>query len=299
MPNPTQSSKRAILALIALAVIWGYNWVVMKVAVQDSPPFDFAALRAFLGAVSLFMVMLVLRKPLKPTAIGGTCLYGILHSGGTTGLATWALVSGGAGKTAILTYTMSFWTVLFARIFLRERIKGQRWFSLGLALVGLVFILIPFSFSSGLWSKGLATLAGISWALSSIVAKKLEQHHPLELLSFTAWQMLFGSLPLIAVSLLVPDQPIQWTASFIWALLYNVIPGSAIAWLLWLYALKHLPAGTVGLGSLATPVVGVLSASLQLGESPSPSEWIGIVLLVIALLLNSIHATHHASQATS
>lgn len=284
------SQRLAIVALIVLAVIWGYNWVVMKVAVKDAPPFEFAALRAFYGALSLFLLMIWLRKPIKPKAIWGTFGVGVLQSGGSIGLATWALVSGGVGKTAILTYTMSFWTLLLAWMFLGERLRRGQWLGVALAFVGLLFILMPFSLTSGLMSKGLAIAAGVSWALSAIIAKKVQQRMELDLLSFTAWQMLFGSLLLILVSLLIPSPPIHWSPSFIGALVYSAIPASAIAWLLWLYALKHLPTGMAALGALLTPVVGVLVAAVQLGEIPSLTELVGMVLIVTALVLNGIWA---------
>jgi drug/metabolite transporter (DMT)-like permease len=280
----------AVLSLLALAVIWGYNWVMMKVGVSYSPPFDFAAMRAFFGALCLFLVMIGLRRPLMPQEIPGTFLLGILQTGGVLGLSMWALVSGGAGKTAILNYTMPFWVLLFAWIFLGERLRGMQWLSVGLALGGLLFILMPLSLSSDLTSKGLALLSGISWALSAIVAKKLQHKASLDLLSLTAWQMLFGSLPLILVSLLVPAPPINWSIPFIAALIYNVIPGNAIAWVLWLYALNRLSAGTAGLGMLATPVIGVLAAWVQLGEQPGLTESVGLVLIITALACNSIQA---------
>lgn len=278
----------AVFALLALAVIWGYNWVVMKVGVQYSPPFDFAAMRAFFGALCLFLVMIGLRKPILPKEIPGTFLLGMLQTSGVIGLSIWALVSGGAGKTAVLNYTMPFWVLLLAWICLGERLRGVQWLSVGLALSGLVFILMPFSLTSDLTSKGLALLSGISWAVSVIVAKKLHQNTSLDLLSLTAWQMLFGSIPLIIVALLVPAEPINWSFPFIAALVYNVVPANAIAWLLWLYALSRLSAGTAGLGMLVTPAIGVLAAWVQLGERPGLTESFGIILIVTALAFNSI-----------
>lgn len=278
----------ALLALLLLALLWGYNWVVMKIAIADAPPFIFATLRNLGGALSLLGVLLLWRQPIRPQALWGCVLFGLLQSGGSIGLITWALVRGGAGKTAILTYTMAFWTILFAWIFLGERLRGRQWFAVGLALIGLVFILMPFNLTSGLESKVLAVLAGVFWAAGSIVLKKLNQRQPVELLSFTAWQMLFGSLPLWLVSMLLVEPPIHWTGSFVGALIYNAIPGSAIAWLLWLYALKNLPAGIAGLGGLITPVVGVLAASWQLGERPEPLETVGMGLILVALALATL-----------
>ena len=56
----------SVLALAALAPIWGYGWIVTKVALGDAPPFRFAALRAALSAAMLFGVMLLARRSLRP-----------------------------------------------------------------------------------------------------------------------------------------------------------------------------------------------------------------------------------------
>ena len=278
----------ACVALLLLALIWGYNWVVMKIAVRDAPAFAFAALRNVFGALSIFLLMALRRQSLRPQALMGSALFGLLQSGGSIGLCTWALVHGGAGKTAVLTYTMAFWTLLFAWIFLDERLHGRQWLGVGLAVPGLVFILMPFNLSSDLLSKVLAVASGIFWAAATIVLKKLTRRQPVELLSFTAWQMAFGSLPLLLASAVSSDPPIHWTASFIGALAYNAVPASALAWLLWLYALKHLPAGLAGLGGLIIPVVGLLAAAWQLGESPQPLEIAGMVLILGALAVTTL-----------
>ena len=283
-----RSHRLALLALVLLATLWGYNWVVMKVAVQYASPFAFATLRNLFGALSVFLVLRLLGRSLRPQTIAGSALFGFLQSGCSIGLLTWALVEGGAGKTAILTYTMTFWTLLFAWFFLGERLRRSQSLGVGMAFVGLIFILMPFSLTSDLKSKVIAVVAGIFWAAASIVLKKLNQRQQIDVLSFTAWQMLFGSLPLALVSAWVVDEPIQWTTTFIVALVYNAVPGSAIAWFLWLYALKHLPAGMAGLGGLMTPLVGLVAASLQLGEVPSLVELMGIGLILGAIALATI-----------
>jgi drug/metabolite transporter (DMT)-like permease len=69
-----------------------------------------------------------------------------------------------------------------------------------------------------------------------------------------------------------------------------VVPGNAVAWFLWMFILKKLPAGVAGMGSLAIPLVGVLSAWLQLGERPGLLEGAGMLLIVLALLILSLNA---------
>jgi drug/metabolite transporter (DMT)-like permease len=295
MLKQRSSQGTAVLALTAIVLIWGYNWVVVKVALRYSSSSDYAALRILLGLISLLAVFLSSRRPLLPRReVLGTFLTGVLQTGGFYVFSTWALVSGGVGKTVVLNYAMPFWVVLLAWFALGERLRKRQWIGVAIALAGLLFILMPFRFTKGLFSEVLALLSGFSWAAGIVVAKRVQQRTELDLLSFTTWQMLFGSIPLFLCAFLIPSPPIRWSAPFIATLAYSGILGGAIAWSLWFYALSRLPAGVASLGTLATPVVGVLAAWIQLGETPTFLEAVGMVLIIGALVLNSIQAVRPA-----
>ncbi|WP_448596764.1 DMT family transporter [Thermoleptolyngbya sp.] len=298
MPKSSQNHRAAFLALMLLTLIWGYNWVVMKIGIAYASALDFAAMRLVLGALSLFLALIALRKPLKPKALPGTILLGLMQNTATVGLITWALVNGGAGKTAVLNYTMPFWLLLFSWIFLKETLKRSQWLSVGMAVTGLLLVLMPLDLSSGLGSKIIAVGAGICWAISAVLARMLQRDQELDLLSMSAWQMLFGSIPLAIAAWIVPTQPIVWSPTFIGALLYNAVPAAAIAWLLWFYALNNLPVGTAGLSTLAAPVIGVLAAWLQLGERPSSVEGLGMVLILVALTINAVQTIQTERQGS-
>lgn len=286
MPNPSKHYTAAITALLLLALIWGYNWVVMKLALDDIGAFQFGAVRTFFGSLVLFAVIAALGKPLRPTQLPMTLLLGVLQTCGFTGLIIWALVEGGAGKTAVLSFTMPFWVMLLAWPMLGEKLRGLQWLAALLSVAGLVSILEPWNMQGKLFSNFLAIFAGVCWALSVILAKKLHQRAPdMDLLSFTAWQMLFGSLPLVVVALLLPARPIDWTDYLIGATLFNIFLANGLGWWLWLYALQRLPAGVASMNSLLVPVVAVLAAWLQLGEIPSTAEAIGMALIGSALAL--------------
>jgi len=286
--NKKPYPRSAALTLIVLALIWGYNWVVMKKVLAFCGPFDFAALRTFFGALCLFAVLACMKKPLRPVELKSTFLLGLLQTTIFTALIMWAVVDGGAGKTAVLSYTMTFWLLIFAWPLLGERVHGMQWLAVAMAFAGLFFILQPWNPQGSLASSVIATLAGIVWAVSVIVAKKLRGRVQLDLLSLTAWQMLLGGSVLVGITLLIPQQPIELSGYFWFAVIYNAVLGTALAWLLWLYVLQHLPAGTAGLGSLMVPVVGVLSAWLELGERPEQWEIAGMLLIGAALLLLSL-----------
>ena len=288
---PANPSTRALAALMLLALIWGYNWVVMKIALVDIGPFQFGALRALLGAFVLFGLVVALRRPVRIVEMRAVGLMGLLQTTGFTGLIILALVSGGAGKTAVLAYTMPFWVMLLAWPLLGDRLRGWQWPSAAATLAGLLCILDPLHLAGDLLSMMLATLAGVCWALAVIVAKRLQARAPdMDVLSIAAWQSLIGAVPLVIVALWWPAPPINWTPSLIGALLFNVVPGTAIAWLLWLYALRRLSAGTTSMASLITPVIGVLAAAWQLGERPGTGELAGMLLIGTGLALLSVEA---------
>ncbi len=296
--HPTAVKGRPYLALVFLSLIWGYNWVVMKEGLRFCDPFVFAALRVALAAAFLLPLLMWSGKPLRPRQIKGTMLLGLFSTTLGLGLPMYALVSGGAGKTAILLYTMPFWVILLAWPILGERIRGMEWLAVILAFAGLGLMVDFQAVGAKLWSSVIAVLAGISWAGSAIVTRIMRRSPEFELLSVTTWQMIYGAIPLILLALLLPAPPIRWTAVFIAALAYNVIFTSVIAYLLWFYILERLPAGMATIGTLATPVIAVTAAAVQLGEIPSLREAAGIVLILSGIAFLSAVAIVRTRRLT-
>jgi drug/metabolite transporter (DMT)-like permease len=279
---------KAFAALFILTLIWGYNWVVMKTAVQYASPFQFAALRTFSGAIILFIIMAFTKRSLAVKEFPTMLVLGLLQTIGFTGLIIWAVASGGAGKTAVLSYTMPFWVMLFAWPLLGEKVQGWQWLAVVSALFGVVLIFDPLHIKADGFSMLLALFSGIFWAISAIISKQLHKREPhLDLLNITAWPMLLGSIPLVIYALLMDAPPIQWTNIFIGALLFNVILSGVVAWLLWLYALQRLNAGIASMASMLAPVIGVLAAWVQLNEVPSKQELVGMGLIALALVIIS------------
>jgi drug/metabolite transporter (DMT)-like permease len=280
------SAAGPLAAFALLALIWGYNWVVMKVALRYSGPLEFAAWRCALGALLLFAALAALKVPLAPRQIGKTLVLGLFQTTGFVGLVSLSLTIGAAGKNAVLAYTMPFWVIAFGWPFLPDRLRGAQWIAVALALPGLLLVLEIWNHTGGWLSSSLALAAGASWGISVVVFKRIELRDRNELLALTAWQMLFGSIPLVAGALLVPERGIDWHAGpFIAALVFNIVGGMAIATLLWQYVLHRLPTTISSLSSLIVPIVGVLAAWLQLGERPSPLEGAGMGLILLGLAL--------------
>ncbi|MDX5409623.1 MAG: EamA family transporter [Thauera sp.] len=295
---PASGTPRlALLALAALSLIWGYNWVVMKQVIQYVDPFDFSAIRAALGAATLFVVLVALRRPIKVGAIRQVVLLGLLQTAAFTALIQWALVAGGAGKTAVLVYTMPFWVIPMAWWVLGERVRGLQWGAIAVAAAGLVLVLQPWAMAGSGFSNFLAVAAGITWAASAVVAKRMRQDHDFDLLALTAWQMLFGALALCVFAGLHPSRPIDPTPYFFGALVFNSVFATGLAWVLWLYVLQRLSAGMAGLSALGIPLIGALAGWIELGERPNGAEFTGMALIVGALALMSLWSLWQSRRA--
>lgn len=293
------SPRLAILALVLLSLIWGYNWVVMKQVIQYVDPFDFSAIRTVLGAATLFLVLALLRRPMKIAAVPQVLVLGLLQTGAFTVLIQWALVAGGAGKTAVLVYTMPFWTIPLAWWLLGEKVRGLQWLSIVIAACGLVLIVEPWDMRGSLFSNLLAVLGGLTWAASAVHAKRMRREHAFDVLTLTAWQMLFGALAVSVLAALHPSRPIDPTPYFYGALAFNAVMATGLAWLLWLYVLQHVPAGVAGLSALGIPLISVLAGWIELGERPSGNEFAGMLMIGGALALTSLWSLWQSRNGTA
>ena len=284
--NRLASTRAAWIGLLILTVVWSLNWSVMKVAMRDSGPFTFSALRYVIGTLVLFALLAVRRNALKPTPWLPTIVIGLMQTNAFQALAQWALVSGGAGKTALLAYTMPFWVVPLAWWWLHDKPGPRRWLCIAIAAAGFICVVEPWRPLGEPRSIMLAMLAGLAWAIATVLSKRLfEQHPDVTPLRLTAWQMLIGTIGLVILMSLIHERAVAWTGAYIAALLYNGLLSSGVCWVLWALVVQKLSANAAGLTSLAVPVAGVLFAWGLLHEQPSGSEWIGIVLIGVALFV--------------
>jgi len=280
------ASRRAALVALALpTLIWSYNWIVMKQALAYSGPFEFSALRYIGGSVVLFVVLMIRGEPLRPPPLLPTAMIGLAQTMGFQALVQWALVDGGAGKTALLAYSMPFWLVVLGWVLWKERPGLLVVCALAIAAIGLTLVLEPWLGLGNAKSSALALGGGLAWAIGVALTKRLFDRGDVSALSLTAWQMLIGSLGLVAIALLIPERLIEWSPWFIAALTYNTVLASGLAWLLWSFVVARLPANIAGLSSLVIPIAGVGFAWALLGERPSRIECVGIVCIGIALAL--------------
>jgi drug/metabolite transporter (DMT)-like permease len=292
---PARADRRtlALLALAVLVAIWGYNWVVIKIAVRDASPFTFAAWRTIGGAMLLMATALMLRRSLRPQFPAAFFWIGLFQTALFLGLSTWAIVSAGAAQVAMLAYTMPLWVALLAWPVLGERIGAWQGLAIVVALAGIACMIGPLH-DVGL-AEWLAVAAGLAWAIGIILTKRLQRREHVDLLGLTMWQMLFGGLVLTIAALIMPGHVTTWNTPYLLAVVYNIVLATALGYTLWIYVLDVLPARDAGMGVLANPVVSALAAWLQLGEVPTRLSGTGMILIAAGLVLLAL-ADRRASR---
>lgn len=282
--RPHREGRLGVAALVAIAPIWGYTWVVSKVALGYAEPLTFIALITTSGAGCLFVVLMATRRKLRPPPLRWTAPIGLLQTALFNILATLALSVGGAGRVSVLVYTMSFWLLLLAWPFLGERLRGLQWPAVSLAFAGLVLVVRPWDIGGALGGI-LAVAAGLSWAGGALLVKLMECRIEADVLALTTWQLAIGAVMLVGIAVLTQSGWPRWTGTFWLCLAYSAILATALCVGLWVVALSSLPASAAGLGTLAVPVVGVATSWFQLGERPTGVEAAGMILIIAALAL--------------
>jgi drug/metabolite transporter (DMT)-like permease len=278
-----QQSRAALSALVVVALVWGYNWVVMKRAMAYVAPFPFLAVRLLVAAGCLFGLLAVLRRPIRIGHAPHVVAIGLVHTAATFALMMFALMFGAAGKSAVLSYAMPFFVIFFAWPVLGERPRKAHWVAIILAMAGLVLLFNP-SARPGL-SELLALASGITWAAGIVITKQLQMRHRVDTLALSAWQMLVGGAAMLALTWVFPGRPWTWTPYVVFAVAFNALVVSALSWVLWFWILARLDAGIASLGTMAVPAIGVLAGAIELGERPSTIEWAGIALVFAALAI--------------
>lgn len=268
-----------------LVTMWAYNYVVMKVTLQATTPVTHLIIRTTIGSLTLFGVLLARGHGLRPQRLADigkvglttTFLYGLA--------VTLALVAGAAGRTSVLVFTMPFWVALLSRWLLAEPFSRNARLAMGAGFAGLMLIVAPWQLHGGVLPMGLAVLAGLFWALGSVLTKRAAQNGPLDSLNFSGWQALAGLLPLYLLWPWADFAGIHWSPAFVLGMIYSGVFSSAIGWLAWLWLLRRLPASTLSFNALVIPVLAVAMAAHSLGEWPRADELLGMVLIGMGIVL--------------
>ena len=275
-----------VLAGGTIAVL-GLNWPIMSIGVDHVPPLWLAALRIG-GAAIVVGAVAIARGIAAPPRADRPILWsvGLVRLALVTALVFSALAIVPPGRSSILVYTSSLWTVPIAVAFLYERLTSLRAVGLLLGTIGVVLLLEPWSLDWG--NRDL--LVGIGMLLVAAVANAATTVHirahrwagtPLGLMP---WQMAVATVPIAALAVLVEGSPaIVWDTPTVAIAVYQVFLGSAFGFWGLLTISRSLPAITTNLLLMAVPVVGLASSIAITDESLTVAVAVSLVLILVGV----------------
>ena len=271
MPAAEQKWK-IVAAFATLCVVWSSTWLAIKIGLDDLPPLSFAAIRFLIATVALILVSIG-RVRLLPESRGDWLLLGftgVLMFAFNYGMLFWGELHVSSGLAAVLQATIPVAGMVFAHWLIpAEPMRWQQLAGAALAISGVALIcgkLFHHGGTLAFWAGLGIVLGGASAAFSNVLLKRRALQ--LAPAMIAAWQMLFGTVPLLSLGLIVDGNPwaFHWTGRAIFCLLYLAIIGSALTFLLLYWLLPRIPVNNLQTISLITPPGAVAIGWLVGGE---------------------------------
>lgn len=282
----THITRRQLWTLVALTLMWGVNWPMMKLSLREMTPLYFRALTMTVGALWLMVYFRARGVPMLPQGSQWRSVA-VLALPNMLGWHTFAILGVkelASGRAAILGFTMPVWTVLIGVLFLGEKLTARVQLAT-LAVVLAIGLLISNELTAlagrplGIGWMG---LAAISWAIGTVMMRRA--HLTLRVESLTVWMMILGSVWLWGIAATVEPWPTwQFTGPMWLSLAYGAFINYGFAQIMWASLARDLPPATSAMSIMAIPLVGTLSATLIVGERPHWQDYAAMVCVMGAI----------------
>ncbi|MDW6019994.1 EamA family transporter [Vibrio plantisponsor] len=284
-------SVRDRFLALAIVLVWGVNFVVIKVGLQGMPPLLLAGLRfAFVALPAIFFI----KRPQVP--LKWLVAYGLTINFLQFSLLFWALKVGmAAGLASLLLQAQAFITLGFGVLLLKEKVRIHNMIAVSVAGAGIYLLAAAQghdSTSLTLFTLVLIIGAAAFWALGNIVNKVIMQRYPVPTMSLIVWSALVPMVSFFISSYVIegPELIVESLVNIEWHNVFSIVYLSLLATILgyggWSYLLSRYETSMVAPLSLLVPVFGLLSAWILLGESLSLYQIIGVVVIAMGLVIN-------------
>jgi O-acetylserine/cysteine efflux transporter len=276
------SLKDTMLALLVV-LIWGINFSIIKIGLEELPPLLFSALRFALVAVpAVFFI------PFPKTSVWNVLGVGLFLGVLKFGCLFFAMKADvSAGLASLLLQAQVFFTIGLSLLLFRERLSRRQLLAVLVATSGFLLFFLNDGQNMTFLGLSLLLLAAFFWSIANLIMKRVEG---VQLLHFMVWVCLVPPLPLLLLSYLTetsaPLELLLAASHETWsALIYVSFISTLVAFSIWGSLLKSYAAVTVTPFALLVPVVGIITSSLVLGESLSALEYFGCSLIMLGLVL--------------
>jgi drug/metabolite transporter (DMT)-like permease len=290
--NKSPSSRMIDLMMLAVVLIWGANFAVVKAALSELPPMVFNALRFGLASIFTLLLVWIVERDLSigrrdrraALVLGflGNFVYQVLYINGLAGTT--------AGNSSLILATTPIFVAIISSLSGIERLHARNWLGVVLSFAGILLLI---NGGGSRIALDRSTLAGnllvlgstITWALYTVLLRPVVGRN--SALRATAWIMASSSPLLILAALpglLAQDWRAVSLASWL-GLLYSSALGISLAYVIWTTGVQRLGSTRTAIYSYMTPLVAVSVAWVTLGEKLRPLQMVGAagILLGVAL----------------
>ena len=279
-------TRKQLLALVALTLMWGVNWPMMKLSLRELSPLYFRAITMTLGAAWLFVFFRY--KGLRMWPAGAewrtVALLALPNMLGWHTISIFGLKELSSGRAAILGFTMPIWTVLLGAAFFGQALNRRVvWATVAVALAIGLLMANELQNLAGrplgvLWME----LAALSWALGTLMMRRAALTLPTEAL--VVWMMLLTCACVWVLAAVFEPLPSFHFSSGMWgSLVYGVVINYGFAQIIWFGLARNLPPATSAMSVMAIPLIGTLSATVIVGEWPHWQDFVAVALVMSAI----------------
>lgn len=281
----TKSTRWTLIAFMVSVLLTGLNPIGVHYTVLELPPFWGAALRFAPASVLLFLLVLMLKLPIpRGRALMGAILFGALNFGASYAFIYFSLIKVQPGMSAVILATGPIFTLLFTLLHHQESFRWRVLLGSLLAVSGVALVFreelhidVPFIY------LGAMVLGAACIAEANVIAKGFPKNHPV---TTNAIGMGIGTIILFLMSILFHENRVLPAKANTWAaLIYLILVGSCVIFILFLYVLKRWPASTLAYQFVMLPFVTLTASSLITHETLNPILLGGAALVLAGVVV--------------
>jgi drug/metabolite transporter (DMT)-like permease len=290
MAVPSRRAK-LILCFAAVYLIWGSTYLVASIGVHVLPPVLFGGIRFMCAGVLLGITALALGRKFPLDATEWRHLF-VVAVGSVlipNGFTNWAMQTVASNQTAILNTSAALWIALFATQGRRAHALDSRTVAgLVIGFGGAVLIVWPRgSLDSSHFGMQLLILAGVfAWSATTVYIRNV--HSKLDLLAFSALQMLLGGVMMTGVGLALGEGARwEWSAKGLTAMAYLTVASSCVAYTAFSWLARNSTPAMVGTYSYVNPAIAAVLGWWFLHETLGANQLVGMAVMFAGVALVS------------
>lgn len=282
-----------VLAFLSLYFCWSATYTAMRVGAEFLPATVLAGVRMLIaaGIMLAFCALRGRRILYEPRIMTRLALLGLmLLFGGNIGL-VWSEKYLPSGLAALIVAVVPLYVALIeVALPGGDRLRRQGYAGLALGFCAMVALVWP-SLKSGIGGHPmqvlaiLAILAGaFSWASGSVLSRRMGL--PVDPLVAAGWEMFAAGTANIFFATAFRQWPrAVWTWRSVDCIGYLVMFGSLLGFSCYIWLIAHVPVAKVATYAYVNPMIAVLLGALLLHEKLAPTEYVGMITIVISVAL--------------